>query len=256
MTRLNIAARAGAWSAAHRKRAIAGWFVLVLVIAVTGGVLGTKTVNHEGSGQSGRVDSFLRAHFPQSNTETILIQARHGELAGAADYRAAVRELTASVSRIPHVFDLRAPGSAGQRGSISKDGRSALVSLELGQKGNVDRVLAATASAAHAYPALRIEEFGDASAQKALNKSLGQDFQRAETLSLPITLLILVLAFGSLVAAGVPMLLGLSAVGATLGLIGIVSHLMPMDPLHQLSGTPYRPGRWRRLHAVLSPPGA
>jgi uncharacterized membrane protein YdfJ with MMPL/SSD domain len=230
MTRLNIAARAGAWSAAHRKRAIAGWFVLVLVIAVTGGVLGTKTVSHEGNGQSGRVDSFLRAHFPQSNIETILIQARHGELAQAPEYRAAVRELTTSVSRIPHVSDLRAPGSAGQRGSISKDGRSALLSLQLGQKGNVDRVLAATASAAHAYPSLRIEEFGDASSQKAVNKSLGQDFQRAETLSLPITLLILVLAFGSLVAAGVPMLLGLSAVGATLGLIGIVSHLMPMDP--------------------------
>ena len=103
------------------------------------------------------------------------------------------------------------------------------MSLELGTKGNVDEVLAATTAAAQKYPSLRIAEFGDASSQKALNKSLGQDFSRAEKLSLPITLLILVLAFGSLVAAGVPMLLGLTAVGGTLGLIGLVSQLLPMD---------------------------
>ena len=46
---------------------------------------------------------------------------------------------------------------------------------------------------------------------------------------MPITLLILVLAFGALVAAGLPMLLGLSAVGATLGLVGVVSQWLPMD---------------------------
>jgi RND superfamily putative drug exporter len=121
------------------------------------------------------------------------------------------------------------PYSPGQRGAISKDGRSALVSLQLATTGNVDRVLAATAATARRFPSLRVEEFGDASGQKALNKSLGQDFSRAEKLSFPITLLILVLAFGALVAAGLPMLLGLTAVGGTLGLIAVVSQLLPMD---------------------------
>src|SRR5205823_1787249 len=82
------------------------------------------------------------------------------------------------------------PGQAGQHGGISKDGRSALVTLELGKKGDVDKLLAATAAAQKAHPSLRIEEFGEASADKALNKSLGDDFSRAETLSLPITLAI------------------------------------------------------------------
>ncbi len=230
MTRPNIAARAGAWSAAHRKRVIIGWFVAVAIAAAVGGALGTKTDNNEGNGQSGRVDTFLRAHFPQSSTETILIQSRHGTLAQDAQYRAAVSHLTTRLTRIPQVFDPRAPGVAGQRGSLSRDERSALLSFELGQRGNIDKPLAATTAAARAYPSLRIEEFGEASANQALNKSLGHDFSRAETLSIPITLLILVLAFGALVAAGVPMLLGLTAVGATLGVIGVVSHLLPMDP--------------------------
>jgi uncharacterized membrane protein YdfJ with MMPL/SSD domain len=231
MTRMNLAARAGAWSARHRKQAILGWLAFVLITAFVGaGVLGTNTDSHDGSGQSGRVDSFLRQHFPQSSTETILIQARHGTLAQTSDYRAALHTVTANVARVPHVFDVVAPGSAGARGSVSADGRSALVSLQLAQSGNVDRLLATTAAAADKYPRLRIAEFGDASSSKALNAALGKDFSRAETLSLPITLLILLLAFGSLVAAGLPMLLGLTAVGATLGLIGAVSQLLPMDP--------------------------
>ena len=80
--------------------------------------------------------------------------------------------------------------------------------------------LAATAAAQRAHPDLRIEQFGDASADKALSASLDDDFQRAEFLSLPITLLILIVAFGALVAAGVPLLLAITAVIATLGLVG------------------------------------
>ncbi|HWF54942.1 MAG TPA: MMPL family transporter, partial [Solirubrobacteraceae bacterium] len=229
MQRLNLAARAGAWSAAHRRRAIVGWFVFVALAAALGGALGTKSDTNEGSGQSGRTDAFLRQHFPKSSTETVLIQARRGTLATSPAYRPAVLAVTERIARVPHVTDVWAPGSGGQRGSVSRDGRSALVTFELGNRGNVTRTLGTTAALARAYPSLRIEEFGDASANKALNTSLGQDFSRAETLSIPITLLILVLAFGALVAAGVPMLLGMSAVGATLGLIGVVSQVLPMD---------------------------
>ena len=85
-----------------------------------------------------------------------------------------------------------------------------------------------TAAAQKAHPELRIEQFGDASAAKALNASFEKDFQRAETLSLPITLLILVVAFGALIAAGVPLLLGLTAVMGTLGLLAPISQIVPM----------------------------
>ncbi len=229
MSPSTIAARAGAWSAAHRKRAIIGWFLFVVIAAALGGALGTKTDNHGGSGESGRVDTFLRAHLSESSRETILIQGRHGESASGPSLQAAARDVATHVALIPYVKDVQAPGSAGAHGAISRDGRSALISLELGKQGKVERVLGATAAAAARHPGLRIEEFGDASASKALDRALSQDFSRAETLSLPITLLVLVLAFGSLVAAGLPMLLGVSAVGGTLGLIGVVSQLLPMD---------------------------
>ena len=229
MPRPNFAARVAAWSAAHRRRVIVGWMLFVVLAVGCNVALGVTQDTHEGNGQSGRVDAFLRRHFPQSATETILVQARRGRLAGDASFKPAVRELVGAVSAIPHVFDVYAPGSPGQSGSISRDGRSALVSLQLGNSGNVDRVLAATAHAAHRFPSLRIAEVGDASGAKAVNKTLGRDFQRAEQLSVPLTLLILLLAFGSLVAAGIPVLLGLTGVAATLGLVAAVSRLLPMD---------------------------
>ena len=99
--------------------------------------------------------------------------------------------------------------------------------LEQSEK-NVDTSLAAVSAAQKAHPELRIEQFGDASAAKALNAQFEKDFQRAETLSLPITLLILVVAFGALIAAGVPLLLGLTAVMGTLGLLAPISQIVPM----------------------------
>ena len=48
-------------------------------------------------------------------------------------------------------------------------------------------------------------------------------------ISLPLTLLILVFAFGALVAAGIPLLLALTSVGATMGLLGPVSQIAPVD---------------------------
>ena len=117
---------------------------------------------------------------------------------------------------------------------MSDDGRSALIEFQLRgtdeqMSDRVEAPLAAVAEAQDAHPEFTIEEFGDASADKALDEALAEDFQRAEFLSLPITLLILVVAFGALVAAGVPLLLGLTAVFATLGILGPVSQLFPVD---------------------------
>ncbi|HET9012945.1 MAG TPA: MMPL family transporter, partial [Gemmatimonadaceae bacterium] len=75
----------------------------------------------------------------------------------------------------------------------------------------------------------RIEEFGDASANKQLNESFEDDFRRAEVTSLPITLLILLLAFAAVVAALVPLLLAATAVAAAIGLLGPLSRAWPID---------------------------
>ena len=82
---------------------------------------------------------------------------------------------------------------------------------------------------AGANPDVRVEQFGGASASKALEEVFSEDLAKAETTSLPITLLILLLAFGALVAALVPLLIGFSSVVATVSLLALPSQLVPMD---------------------------
>ena len=134
---------------------------------------------------------------------------------------------------------MRSPLAAGNAGQISKDGRSALVTFESRARpatptfkriDKIDPLLAATAVAQRANPSLRIEQFGDASVQKAVEQSIKDDFSKAQRLSLPLTLVILVIAFGALVAAGVPVLLAITAVMATIGLVAIPSQIAPVDP--------------------------
>jgi RND superfamily putative drug exporter len=91
----------------------------------------------------------------------------------------------------------------------------------------VDPILAQTKAAQQAHPDLRIEEFGGASSGKAISKMFDDDLKKAETISLPVTLAILLFAFGALVAAGLPLLLGLTAVAATMGLVSLVSPRVP-----------------------------
>src|SRR5438034_69920 len=113
----------------------------------------------------------------------------------------------------------------------ARTGRWALVTFEIAgdsaqAKDRVGAVLAAVQKVDRRQGDIRVEEYGEASANKALSKKFKDDFQKAEGLSLPITLGILIVVFGALVAAGLPLLLAGTAVAAAIGLIGPVSHLV------------------------------
>jgi RND superfamily putative drug exporter len=231
----NFAARMGRWSARHRKIAIFGWLAFVIAAFVIGGQIGTKTLepNDTIPGESGRVTRLLDNQFPQPAGESVLVQSTSLTTDDPA-FRAAIEDVVATVSGVSVVRDVRSPLDPENAGQISKDGHSALVDFKL--KGELDDaettvvpVEAAVASVKEQHPEVFIGEFGQGSTNRELNEVFKKDLERAGMLSLPITLIILAVAFGALVAAGIPLLLALSAVMATMGLIAIPSLLMPVD---------------------------
>ncbi len=231
----NLAARAGRWSAQHRKKAILGWLAFVILAVVIGGSVGTKTLdqNQTGVGESGHADRVIDDKFPKKANESVLVQAA-GKDASSPAFKAAVADVVSRLGRTPHVREIDSPYAKGNEGQISKDGHSVLVNFTIPgdedtTKDRVGTVLDTTAAAQRANPGFRVEEFGDASADKQLSKAFEDDFKKAEVTSLPITLVILLLAFGAIVAAGVPLLLAISAVAAAIGLIGPISHLWAVD---------------------------
>jgi uncharacterized membrane protein YdfJ with MMPL/SSD domain len=232
----NLAARAGRWSAKHRRTAILGWLAFVIVSVMLGSALGMKEIATEdlGDGESKRADQTLADGFPDRASEEVLVQGRGNVKADDPRFTAAVNDVVRSLSGFKTVRDVKSPLDSGNAAQFSPDGRSALVTFDLlgdddELEDNVTPVLAAMARVQSANPALRVEEFGDASTDKAVSKAFEDDLRKAETLSLPITLVILVLAFGALVAAGIPLLLAITAVAAALGLVGAFSHIIPVD---------------------------
>jgi RND superfamily putative drug exporter len=234
----NFTARAARWSAAHRKAAVLGWLAFVIVAFMIGHAAGMVTLKagEVGNGQSRLADQTLAQQFPRERaSETVLFESRTGTLASSG-YVAAVGDLVARLARTPSVSAIKSPLTPTNQGQIAKNGRAALLSFQITgdpetAKSRVGPALAATAAVQAAHPQLFIGEFGLASANRAIDKRIAQDFQRAEVTSLPVTLFILVLAFGALVAAGVPLLLGITAVIGALGLTELVSHVVHVNQM-------------------------
>ena len=230
-------ARVARWSATHRRSAVLGWLAFVIVAFAIGSVAGvvTMTTSDAAIGDSGAADRIMAREFPNERSqEQVLIQSRQAGPLKREELAAAVHDLALRLARTPAVAAIRSPLAAANADQISKDGRSALVTFQITGDPDTaaDRVgpaLAATAAVQRAHPTLLIGEVGDASATKAIGKRIADDFTRAEFTSLPVTLVILVLAFGALVAAGIPLLLGITAVGAALGLTSLLSHLLHVD---------------------------
>ena len=229
----NIAARAGRWSAQHRKKAILGWLAFVVLAVFIGGSVGTKTLSQSdnGSGESGRAAEAVSDHFPDKQGESVLIQSQNGTGNRHVEFRQTVETVTSRLESTSGVRNVQSPYDQGSQGQLSRDGKSALVTFEIpgDESDDVEPALATVAKLDRTEAGFRIEEFGDASADKALTQAFADDFQKAEVTSLPITLVILILAFGALLAAFVPLLLAVTAVAAAIGLLGPISQIWPVD---------------------------
>nr|MBA2630829.1 MMPL family transporter [Thermoleophilaceae bacterium] len=221
----------------HRKKAIFGWLAFVILAVFIGGSVGTRTLTDEeyGIGESGRADKAAGKASPDEAGESVLVQSKGaGVRPDDPAFKVVVADLVQRLETTTGVGDITSPYDEEAAGQISKDGRSALVTFDLpgddeSASDLVDGPLAAVAATERSHAGFRVEEFGDASADKALSDAFEDDFQKAEVTALPITLIILILAFGALLAAFVPLLLAITAVAAAIGLIGPISQIWPVD---------------------------
>jgi len=233
LDRKNLAARAAHWSASHRKTAIFGWLAFVVVGVMLGGAVGQKQIHGADyySGESGRAEKALYGANLRPNEEHVLIQSKK-LTAKDPEFQSAIKQASARLQKTADVVNVKAPPAGG---AVSANGHSALVDFEI--TGNdlegADRVAASqdTVDAVAAdHPDLIVDQFGTVSTNKELQDTFTSDLLKAETLSLPLTLLILIIAFGSLVAALIPLFIGITAVVAAESLVAIPSHLSPVDP--------------------------
>jgi RND superfamily putative drug exporter len=223
----------GHWSATHRKAAIWGWLVFVLLAVFIGRAI-TQSQMHGAdnfSGEAGRAEQALYGAGLRPNSEHVFIQS-HKLTIRDPQFRAAVQQATGELSRAKYVRKVESPLGGGA--SVSADGHSALVNFEItgndlkaaDRLGPAKKVVSAVKAQ---HPELFVDQFGDVSTKKELNHIFSSDLGKAEMLSFPITLAILILVFGSVAAALVPLLLGITTVAAALGLVTLPSQISPTD---------------------------
>jgi uncharacterized membrane protein YdfJ with MMPL/SSD domain len=234
---MNIAGRMGHWSATHWKTAVFGWLACVVLFFAFGNlVLGFKQIdiNDAGVGQSHTADKILQKAFPERapQTEFVLIQST-SRTADDPAFRSTVADVIGSVKSSPTIKNLDSPYEPRNASLISDDRHAAMVKWEM--KGdadraqdNIDALSAATTKVGTHHPGFFVGHAG-VSSDKGLEKMFADQLKLAGERSIPITIGVLLLVLGTLVAVGIPILLALSGVLGTIGLVAVTSQVVPAD---------------------------
>jgi len=191
----------GRWSATHRKAAILGWFGFVLFALVIGlGIPQNKISDVDGfSGESHRAEQALDDAGLRPTSEAVFVQSKDLTL-DDAEFRATVQDASRRLAKVKYVENIKSPLTGAAK--VTSDRHAALVEFEIAGDSTetadrVDPTLTAVAAVQADHPKLLVEQFGDASANKAVNKTINDDLAKAGELSLPVTLIILMFTFGS-----------------------------------------------------------
>jgi RND superfamily putative drug exporter len=228
----------GRWSANHWKTAVFGWLAFVLASFFIGQTVGTKYLdtNESNVGEAARADKIIDAGFPEKaeeQGEIVLIQSQTHTVKDPA-FRTAINDVTTTLSAFPKVEKLQSPLLPAHADQISDDKHAVMVTFA--PKGDYDQaatyistIEAAVGKVQGNHPGFYIDELGSVSTNRATDKAFGEMLAKVSMIAIPLTLVILLFVFGSAVAALAPLLLAITAVFATIGLVSLPSQLIAVD---------------------------
>ncbi|WP_322936613.1 MMPL family transporter [Nocardioides bizhenqiangii] len=225
----SVSMRAARWSATHPWRAIGGWLLLVAIAVGLAATVSPQEASDEDYrlGESGRADRWVHeAGLDAPDSEEVLVtadDAADGPLDQSTAEKAGAR-LVDAVGTLEGVDGVSEP-------QWNPDRTAMLISIQLARDhDDADPIVAAVADVRSDFPDLDVRQTGDLSLDDAIDERVADDLSSAEGISLPITLVLMLLAFGALIAAGIPVLLAATSVAVTIGISAPLSHLFPAEP--------------------------
>jgi RND superfamily putative drug exporter len=214
--------RVSGWSMRRAGIALVLWVVALAAITTASTVIGASYDNGGSlpGTDSQRVGDLLAEHQPQGETGSVQLVLRAD--GGLAAEKSRIASMLAVVRDLPHVASVADPFTAP--GSLSQDGRTAYSTVGL-DVATADMPVADVRTIIQRAqdiggPGLQVEAGGDLA--RSASESAGGASEGAGLLA---ALVILVLLFGSLLAATLPLLTAVFAVGSTLGLLVLASHV-------------------------------
>lgn len=214
------------WSTTHRKRVVAGWIVLLVVSLGAASRLKNHFDNNLTLPNTGaqHASDLLQKHFPAiaGDSDQIVFHTSHGKLTDPTNH-ARVEQTIAAVSHLPHVASVVDP--LRNTAALSHDKTIAFATLTFDERGDALPASATEAvihaARATARPGFDVE-LGGYAIEEAQKPTLGA----ATLIGIAAAMVILFVSFGSLPAMALPILCALFGLGASMGFIAGLTHIL------------------------------
>jgi RND superfamily putative drug exporter len=233
----------GRWSANHWKTAVFGWLAFVIVSLGLGMQIGTRYIdeNEANVGESRTADKIIdEAGFTvdengesiEEQSEIVLFQSAT-LTANDPAFRAAIADVVETLESNPRLSEFKSPLAPAYPDQISKDGHSAMLTFtpegtEAEAWLYIDDVVATVEKVEAGHAGIAMDSVG-LSTGKAVDEEIMGGLAKAGLLSVLLTIVILMFVLRALVGALIPLLLGITSVIATMGLLGFVSQGIPVS---------------------------
>jgi RND superfamily putative drug exporter len=217
--------RLAAWCYRRRRAVVVLWIVALVAISALGSSAGS-TFSQGFSlkdTESQRAADLLQSRFPaKAGDEGQIVFAHSGGVADAT-VQSRMEELFRQVEQVPHVTTVVSPYSADAQGQVARTGDIAYATVQFDRAAS--KIPDATIN--------RIRHLAHAANGDGLRVDLGgRMFQEqgglgpAELIGILAAIVILLVAFGSLLAMGLPILVALFGIGIGLGFVELLSHVI------------------------------
>ncbi len=231
--------RLGRLAAAHPLLVVAVWIAAAVGVTVLVGKVGADTNNSvdlPGTGSQAATD-LLETGFPpqQNGSNPVIFHVTKGKVTDAAN-KTAITDSFKAIKKIPYVHSANSPFAQGGSGQISKDKKTAFISVLLNVSSNdlttaqAQRVLDAAKPARQAG----MEVVGGASIATVLSPN---DTSTSDLIGILAAMIILTFTFGTVVAMGMPIGTAILGLTSALGTIGLLGHVMDVPNISHTVAT-------------------
>ena len=235
---LGLTGRLARTGALHPWRVLAAWVVLMALAIVPAGTIGDVLVQENGAGANIEAqtaqDLVARARTALGQepvpTEYVLVMGEDGARVTDPGVQDLVADLAATLRTTDGVTAVVAP-TDGAPGMVSQDGTVALVQAQMvsGDPEDADSLVEAVQAADGATDGVRVVTVGEGSINAEFSRLADETLGRAELVGVPIALIVLILVFGAVVAALLPLGLGLVSILVATALAALVGRLTELD---------------------------
>jgi RND superfamily putative drug exporter len=219
------------WCIAHRRWVVVGWIVLAIATTAIASAVGRQYSTNFSlpNTESQRVADLLQSKFPtqSGDVDTIVWHTGSGTVQ-SPQVKSAMSGVLAQVSKMPHVVSVVSPYSQAGAVEISKDGRTAFATVNYSKRANL--LPDATGKPVlHAIGNVKVPGLKVAAGGQVIEQAEGFSIGPATGVGAVAALVVLLLTFGSLLAAGLPLITAGFGLITGIALVGLGTHFTDMS---------------------------